>query len=197
MSRAGGLGAKAMDDEGRSMLYDGCSKSQLGTLFGIDKRDIDEKIRDVPPSGERMGYPIWRIKDVAPYLVPPQGNFEEAIKKMSPKDLPPMLTKEFWQAQHSRLKFEEDQGDLWRTADVIEKLSVVFKTLRMNLLLVNDQVERQTQLTEKQRKIIQGLIDSTLNQLADSLINAFKDEPARRHDSGWTEPAEADPAEGL
>jgi len=195
--RKPGLGAKAMDDDGRSMLYDGCSKSQLGTLFGIDKRDIDEKIRDVPPSGERMGYPVWRIKDVAPYLVPAQGDFEAAIKKMSPKDLPALLQKEFWAAQHARLKFEEDQGDLWRTADVIERLSVIFKTLRMNLLLVNDQVERQTQLNDKQREIIQGLIDSTLNQLADSLVNEFKNEPARNHDSGWADPRTPDPAEGL
>lgn len=197
MPRRPGLGAKAMDDEGRSMLYEGCSKSQLGVIFGIDNRKVDEKIRNVPPSGERMGYPIWRIRDVAPFLVPAQGDFEEAIKKMSPADLPPALTKEFWSAQHARLKYEEDRGDLWRTADVVERMSTVFKKLRMNILLVTDQVERQTHLTDKQREIIIGLMDGTLNQLADSLVNTFKHEPDRRFDSGWQQPDEHDPAEGL
>jgi len=188
--RKPGLATKAMDDEGRSMLYDGCSLSQLGIIFKMDNREISRKIAGLSPSGERLGYPIYNLAEAAARLVPPQGNIEEAIKKMSPKDLPPAITKEYWAGQHARLKFEEDNGDLWRTADIVERLSEAFKTLRMNLLLMRDQVERQTLLTDKQREIIQTLIDGALNELADSLIAKFKNDQARTsHDEGWQEPS--------
>src|SRR5690606_11466534 len=109
MPKAIGLGAKALDDEGRSILYEGCSLGQLSTLFEINIRDVARRIRNVMPSGTRMGFSIWRIKDVAPYLVPAsKDDVEETIRQMSPKDLPTALTKEYWAGQHARLKYEED-----------------------------------------------------------------------------------------
>ena len=176
---AAGLGAKLNDDESRAILYDGCSLSQLSTIFDSDNREVARRIRNLEPCGTRMGYPIYKLADAAAFLVAPQGNISEVIKKMSPKDLPPSLTKEFWAGQHARLKFEEDQGDLWRTTYVIEKLSELFKTLRMSILLMQDQVERQTTLTDQQRDIIRGLTDSVLNDLATSLIERFRNHPSR------------------
>ncbi len=183
-----------MEDSDRAMLYEGCSIGQLSVIFGQDKREIGNRIslNKIPDSGMRSGYPIYRIADVAPVLVTPKGDIEGAIKKMSPKDLPPQLSKEFWAALTARRDFEENEGDLWRTADVIERMSEVFKTLRMNLLLMTDQVERQTQLTDKQRRIIQDLTDNTLNQLANELIAKFKNEPARRIEDAWEDPEEDD-----
>lgn len=136
-----------------------------------------------------MGYPIYKLSEAAAYLVPPKAqDIEQAIKRMNPKDLPAALQKEYWAAQHARLKFEEDQGDLWRTSDVVATLSEVFKTARMSILLMRDQVERNTTLTDKQRDTIQTLIDSTLNDLAESLVERFKNEPTRKFDTGWDEP---------
>ena len=169
-----GLGAKVNDDESRAILYDGASISQLSTLFDMDNREVSRRIRNIPPSGERMGYPIYAIKDVATELVPPSGNIEETIKRMSPKDLPPALTKEFWAAQHARLKFEEDSGDLWRTEKVIETWSEVLKNIRMTILLFQDQIEKQSQLSARQREIIQQMVDGLLNELADNLVERFK-----------------------
>lgn len=187
--KAVGLGAKMMDEESRAILYDGCSLSQLSTIFDSDNREVARKIKNLAPCGERMGYPIYKLSEAAAFLIPPQGDIAEAIKKMSPKDLPPALTKEFWAGQHARLKFEEDQGDLWRTSYIIEKLSELFKTLRMSILLMQDQVERQTALTDQQRDIIRTMTDGVLNDLANSLIERFKNEPDREQEEAeWSDP---------
>jgi len=189
--KAVGLGAKLNDDESRALLYDGASLSQLALLFDLDNREIARKLHGVSPCGERQGYPIYRVKDAAPFLVPPETrDIEKAIKRMSPKDLPPALTKEYWSAQQARLKFEEDNGDLWRTGDVIEAMSETFKTLRMSILLLRDQVERQTDLTDRQRDIIQTSIDELLNRLADSLLKRFQNEQRSQPDEQWTDPDE-------
>lgn len=191
------LGATRLDDESRGILYEGCSLSQLSTLFDSDNREVARRIRNLAPCGERMGYPIYKLADAAAYLVAPQGDISEAIKKMSPKDLPPSLTKEFWAGQHARLKFEEDQGDLWRTTYIIEKLSELFKTLRMSILLMQDQVERQTTLTDQQRDIIRGLTDGVLNDLATSLNERFKNDPSRAEAEWKDADASEDEEEAL
>ena len=190
--KAEGLGAKLNDDETRAIIYEGCSLSQLSTLFNIDNREIARKLHGVSPCGERMGYPIYKIADAAPFLVPPnKRDISEAIKRMGPRDLPPSLTKEYWVAQKARAEFEEDQRDLWRTADVIEVLGEVFKTSRMSILLMRDQVERQVELTDKQRDIIQSLIDEVLEGMANSLVKKFKDDNHRPGSQHWEDPDEA------
>lgn len=187
----GGLGAKLNDTESRGIIYEGASLSQLAVMFDLDNREIARKIHSVQPCGERMGYPIYRIKDAAPFLVPPSPDeVANAIKRMSPRDLPASLTKEYWLAQKARADYEEDQGDLWRTADVMRVLGEVFKVSRMSLLLMRDQVERQVELTDKQRNIIIALIDGVLGTMRKSLIENFEHDQHKPGNDGWTEASE-------
>lgn len=186
-----GLGATLNDDETRAIIYEGCSLSQLATIFDLDNREIARKIHGLGPCGERMGYPIYKLADAAVYLVPPnKRDISDAIKRMSPRDLPPSLTKEFWAAQQARANFEEDQGDLWRTGEVVEVLGEVFKTSRMSLLLMRDQVERQSELTDQQRDIIQALIDGVLNEMSNSLVKRFNNDNRRPGNQQWEDPDE-------
>lgn len=190
MPKAIGLGAKLLDDESRAILYEGASVNQLALLFDKKTTEVSRilAVAKVQPCGERKSYPIYRVIDAAPHLIPPrEADVADVIRNLSPKDLPPALTKEYWAAQHARLKYEEDRGDLWRTDEVIEMMSEVFKTLRMSILLMPDQLEKQSQLSDQQRNIVLNMIDGLLNDLADSLIERFKDEPKRRFNEGSEE----------
>lgn len=167
----------SMDDTSRAILYEGANLSELSILFRMDHRVLVEKLHNVKASGMRRGVAIYRIDEVAPYLVRPQYDIEEYIKKMNHTELPKMLTKEFWAGQRSRQEYMLKDGDLWPTAKVVENVGELMKLMKMSVRLFSDGVERQSELTEKQRAIIRGLSDGLLTELHRTVTQKFKSKP--------------------
>ncbi len=151
----------------------GVPVSTLAALFRMDRRSVIAKIGAVKPCGERRGAKIYHIYDVAPKLVKPEGDIEAAIRRMRPNDIPPMLSKEYWNGQNARAKFLENEGQLWRTDKVFEAITGVLKFVRMQLLLMPDTIEKMTILSDRQRKELQGLIDKTLATLRAQILKEF------------------------
>lgn len=162
--------SRSRTNEEKAALFDGVSISVLAAIFGKDKRTVSQAIRDVPASDIRDGHPVYKIADVAPYLVNPIVNIEEYLANLNPKDLPPQLQKDFWAAQLARQKFEINKGELWSTDQVIQALAEVFKKLKTSALLFSDTVEARTELTERQRKVINELVDALLDDTRKSLL---------------------------
>lgn len=184
----GTLGKKAsaaMDArEAKAILYQGVTVTDLSILFRMDPRTIQSKIISVKACGTRGVSPIYQIRDVTPFLVRPAGNIEEYIKKMRHNDLPALLTKEFWNGQRAKQRFMEDEGDLWRTDRVVEVLATVFKTVKMNLLLLPDQIERRSVLSDHQREELRNLIDATLETTREALVKEFGEDDGSRTGPG-------------
>lgn len=172
----------SLDEESQAMLYDGLNLSQLTTAFRMDHRVLVEKLRNVPPSGIRRGVGIYKIDEVAPHLVKPAYDIETYIKRMNHADLPKHLTKEFWAGLRSKQEYELRAGDLWPTAKVIEEVGELFKLVKMSLLLLSDAVERQTELSERQREIIKTMTDGTLEDLHREVLNKFRVEDVQEDD---------------
>ena len=174
-------GAKDRDDgETNAMLFEGASISQLVKMFDMDARDVSKKMRAVPSSGERRGFPIWRVKDAAAVLVRPEVKDEDILRYivgMSFKDLPPSLNKEVWNGLRARIRFEAEQGDLWRTEYVQTGVNLLMQTLRMGVLLFPDKVNREEGLTPKQREIIERLSDELLLDLQNLVVQAMQSAP--------------------
>ena len=156
--------------EEKQALYDGVSISTLATMFGKENRDVSYAIRSVKPNGMIDSRPVYRIKDVAGFLVDPVINVEEYLSKLNPKKLPPALQKDFWAAQQSKIKVELLRGEMWRTDEVTAVLSEVLKNLKQGILLFSDTVEARTDITEKQRVAINELADGLLNELHSRLM---------------------------
>lgn len=181
---AGTLGAKKSaeiaDKRARSELFSGVSVTDLSYLFHMDRRTILMKIGEVQPCGfNSRGGELYQIDKVAPFLVPPVSNpaqIDEAISRMNPRDLPPILLKEYWNGKRARQRYEEDEGDLWRTDRVVQVVGSAFKTVRMNLLLIPDVLERRNALTDRQREEVRAIIDETLSTMREELVNEFKNE---------------------
>lgn len=168
-------GAKDRDDgHTHAMLYDGASMSQLSKLFGMDMRDISKKMNNVPPCGERRGFPIWKVKDAARVLVKPEISDHDIIDHISGmnfKELPAALNKEVWNGLRARLKFEQEQGVLWPTDRVLKAFNAFMQIVRMNYLLLPDRVDRADPLTPKQREAIVTIADDSLTDLKRELEN--------------------------
>ncbi|QEG09441.1 terminase small subunit [Proteus phage Saba] len=164
-----------LDAETEAMIFDGVNITQIAKIFEMERRDVTPKIRDVAPCGERSGYPIYKLKEVAPYLVKPLYDVETYLRRMHPNELPKMLTKEFWNGLKARQDFELRDGELWPTEQVESVISEAFKQLRMSLLLVPDALERESTLTDHQRGRITDMIDGALNDLAQVIVDNFKD----------------------
>jgi hypothetical protein len=186
-------GSKIQDQETKAMLFDGASVSQLGRLFNHDNRTVAKKIQGLRPVAKRSGHPIYSIAEAARYLVIPLGDIEDHIRKMRPEDLPPVLMREFWAGQTARQNFEENQGDLWRTSDVMAHLSKTFMAMRTALLLLPDMVEKSVELTDKQRGIVQRGVDGAMKELHHNLIGMFENEPERTFDEAQDQEAGEEP----
>lgn len=165
--------ADNIDMASRGVLYEGANLTQLCQLFGMDFRTVTAKMHGVPPDGVRGRSSVWKISTAAPHLVKPIYDIESYMRNMSHNDLPKMLTKEFWAGQRSRQEFELKAGDSWPTADIVEKVGELMKTFKMSARLFVDAVDRQSQLTQKQRDIIKNLTDGMLEECHHQVVKNF------------------------
>lgn len=149
--------------------------SQLAQLFETDAKTLPKRLRGLRPAGARHNTSTYKIREAASRLVRPGYAIEQYLRTMNHSDLPPLLTKEYWNGQRARQIYEENAGDLWRTSQVVEGFAEAFKTLRMSLLLMGDAIERETALSEVQRKIVKRMIDGAIDDLREKMVTRFKD----------------------
>lgn len=168
---------RSLDDESQAALYEGLNQSQIATAFRIDIRTVQRKLHGVEPCGIRNGSKVWGIWKCAPYLVKPNMDVETYIKRMHHNELPKHLTKEFWAGQRARQDFMLKEGDLWPTTEVVKKVGELMKLMSMSLKLLADTVDRQAELTDKQRRIIMEVADNTAEDLVNSVSEHFSHEP--------------------
>lgn len=171
---------EVIDDITRAILYDGANLSQLGNLFRMDHRVLVEKLTKggCQPSGIRNGVNIYAVHEVAPYLVKPAYDIEEYLKRMHHNDLPKHLSKEFWAGLRSRQEYKQKEGDLWPTSRVVQVMGGVMKLIKMSARLMSDQVDRQAELSDRQRQIVKSQCDGMLEEAYRSILEAFATQPS-------------------
>jgi Protein of unknown function (DUF1441) len=163
----------AGDEQSLLMIYEGLNQTQLCKLFRLDKQTVREALLKVKPDGKRRGAAIYRMYNVAPYLVKPEGDFETYIKNANHTDLPKALTKEFWAGQRMKQDYLLKAGDLWPTQKVVEKVGELMKLVAMSTRLFKDAVDRNTELTDRQKSVIQSLSDGMLADLHKKVAENF------------------------
>lgn len=162
------------DETSQAMIYEGVNVAQLCRIFKQDSRDIKAKILGkVEPVASRSGNDLYDLAEAAKYIVTPPYDIDEFIQKMTVADLPMLIRKEFWAAQRSRQIYETQAAELWKTDDVVNVVTTLFSTLRQSLLISREVVERETELTAKQRKILTNLIDSALEEAHGAITRTF------------------------
>lgn len=165
---------KARDEVTSALLVTGeASMAQIAQLFRTDAKTLPKRLRRLQPVATRSGVNVYSIRDAAAYLVKPGYSIEQYIRNMHFSDLPVGLQKEFWAGLKSRQSYELQAGDLWPTAQIVEAFGEAFKEARMTIMLFAETVERETGLTDAQRKVIRRLSDGLIDDLRNALVEKF------------------------
>jgi hypothetical protein len=190
--RKRGRPPKARDEVTSELLASGeASMAQLAHLFRTDAKTLPRRLHGIRPTNVRSGVRVYDIREAASRLVKPGYSIEHYIRRMHHNELPVGLSKEFWAGQRSRQEFEIKQGDLWPTAKVVEFLAETLKDARMTILLFPETVERETGVTDAQRKTIRRLCDGLIDELRKTLVEKFENyEPS-------PEPEQLPPLDGM
>ncbi len=157
------------------LIYRGANISELEKLFNLDHRMITARLAKAgikPAFREGRGI-YYKIAEAAPHIIKPALDVESYLKQMDPRELPKMLTKEFWSAMKARQDYEERRGDLWPTQKVVEEVGELFKIIKRSMLLMVDGVERTTELSDKQRELVKSMTHGLLDELGRRVEERF------------------------
>lgn len=149
------------------------NQTQLAAMFRRDPKAMSRLLDGLAPAGERSGSKVYWIDEAAQRLVKPGYEIEQYLKRMHQSDLPPLLGKEFWNGQRARQAYEENEGDLWRTSEMVAVFAEAAQTMRTSMLLFRDALEREESLTPEQSAAVQGLIDGAIKDMSESLVERF------------------------
>ncbi len=162
----------------RSVIYQGCTVTQLGEMFHMKRQIVERRLASCPKSGTNsQGTALYQVGDAAQYLVRVELTDEmvyETLRRADPKDFPAFTNKMFWEGMGVRRKYEEQVGDLWHTSDVAAVASASFNAIRMALLLLPDELTDTAGLNERQRTIVQQIMDQTLEGCRDALVKELR-----------------------
>ncbi len=167
------------------------NQTQLAAMFRRDPKAMPRLLDGLAPAGERAGAKVYWIDEAAQRLVKPGYEIEAYLKRMHQSDLPPLLGKDFWNGQRARQAYEENEGDLWRTAEMVAVFAEAAQTMRTSMLLFRDALEREESLTEEQQEAVQGLIDGAIKDMQEALVERFASyEPPEYATVSFESPAE-------
>lgn len=165
--------AKATEADSELTATSQANQTQLAAMFRRDPKAMPRLLDGLAPAGERRGAKVYWIDEAAQRLVKPGYEIEGYLKRMHQSDIPPLLGKDFWNGQRARQAFEENEGDLWRTAEMVSVFAEACQTIRTSLLLITDALEREEELTNSQRAAVESLIDGAIQDIQTALVERF------------------------
>lgn len=171
----------------------------LAQEFGLSPPTVKARLAALKPAdaGNR-GEPLYRISEAAAHLVQRQRVSEEdiakAMKTLRPQDLPPMMQAVYWDAMRKRQAWERDAGMLWRTTDVLDVLTDLFRTIRETVRLWADEVDGERRMSSENLNYLRKRTDDLQAELHER-FEKMKETGSTR--SSVTEVEDADPAAML
>lgn len=155
----------------------GVTVAWLATAFEMSPEAVRSKLRHCPVKMRRQrGSSVelrYDLKEAARYLVTPAFGTADYLRATKKSELPPALQQTVWDALLKRQKWEENAGDLWRTAKVREVLRAAFQNMKFTIQLWADTVERQVELTQPQRDLIVEMADGLQAELYHHLVEGL------------------------
>lgn len=151
-------------------VHAGVTIDWLASVFGMATRTVKKRLAGLQPMKRHRNGVLYDLRLAAAHLVDPLIDVDKFVKTLRPEDLPPKLTKDYWDAMLKRRKYELLAGELWVTADVLEVFGDAFKHIKDSTQLWINTIERTSEMTEKQRKTLVTLADQLLADIHAKLV---------------------------
>lgn len=157
----------------RNAIALGVGINALSQIFDKPPIEIKKAVAKVKPKGYRGKKPIYELSEAAQYLVNPVVDIAEFLKNLKPSDIPHQLSRDYWQGQLNRQKYEAAAGHYWKTERVQAVLAKILGLVRQQVMLFTDSIEQQTALETAQRKLLVDMCDGLLQDMGDTLRTEF------------------------
>jgi hypothetical protein len=178
--------ASKSEDELR-LINVGATTHDLAAIFDVSHKTVMRKVPGkVSPSTPSGHAPVrYHIREAAPFLCKLDHiDPEEYLKNLTPETLPPKLQKAYWDGLTARQEYEESRGQLWRTEKVVQVLGEVAKPVKMQLLMLKEELSQSVILPQKAIEWLEKRIDLLLKSVHDGWIEAFKNYVPAADDNG-------------
>lgn len=150
--------------------------AQLAQVWRTDRKTVMAKLRGCPPVAKNTrGAFLYDLATASAYLVEPKVDIEAHIKRLRPADLPPYLHDAYWSALEKRQKVEQRAGDLWETEKVIDVFGDLAKTIKSQVMLWTDQLERRKPLDATEREFFNQQCDALLAAIFEAFTGLQKE----------------------
>ena len=153
----------------------GVSERWLADVFEMDVKVVRARLKYCPTirtrlRGKSTVQKTYDIKEAARYLVSPVVTTQDVLRELKRGQLPPALQQSVWDALLKRQTWEERAGQLWKTEKVREVLGSTFQSIKFTTQLWAETVERSSELSPEQRKIIVDMSDALLAEIYSALV---------------------------
>lgn len=141
----------------------------------MSREEVRKKLSACPPIRyDANNRPLYDLREAASYLVKPKIDLNSYVKTIKPKQLPNELQTEYWSARLKQQNWEMKAGKLWRTEDVVDLFGELFKSIKQSCQLFPDTIERETGITDHQRKRLTELVDALQQEIYQSVVDLSK-----------------------
>lgn len=153
----------------------GATMSEMAQMMSMDRRDVQHLLvkNSVRSSGSRDGHPVYQIKEAMRYLVRPPDNVLERVIQGNHRSLPPALTKDFWFGKRASLAYNREVGNLWTTDKIVEYCGEAYQAIRMAVMLLPDQLQRELALPVDKMARLEAIVDEVLKDAKRKLVDSF------------------------
>lgn len=152
----------------------------LAEAFDMPEATVRHRMRNCPVKttrkrGTHMQVKLYDLRVAAGYLVAPRFTTKEYMARLKKNELPAQLQQAVWDALLKRQKWEENAGQLWRTDRIREVLGSTFQSMKFQMQLFIETMERQVEVTDAQREILRDSIDGLQRELYEKLVQNMQD----------------------
>lgn len=162
------LGSAEMGTLSKREDADLFSINRLSSLFGLDRATVTKRIAKVSPAGQRGGYDVYTVRDVAPHLV--ERAAQSDPDAIDPDKFIPRDRLDHYRAERERLKLQAEQRDVVPAAEVDRVLAAAFKSLSGSLDMLPDVLERECGLSVDAVQQCITAVDRARQALYDQLL---------------------------